>query len=111
VTSNFNYGSGPLDIHLTWRWIDSMDNAAPLSSAQFGFPDPILQVPTVSSQNLVNLGFGYRFNEQFSARFGINNLFDQDAPLFPDETNNTDDRLYDVYGRAYYFSFNWNVVN
>lgn len=109
-TSNFNYTSGPLDIHVTWRWIDSMDNATPLGSAQFGFPDPDLVVPNVSSHNYFDLGFGYRLNEQFSARLGINNLLDKDPPnLTSILENNTDARLYDVFGRSFYLSFNWDT--
>lgn len=109
LTTNFNYASGALNIHLTWRWIDGMDNAAPLRSGLLGFPDPDLAIPGVPSFNYFDLGFGYRFNEHFHARMGINNLTDKQAPQMADAafTNNTDTRLYDIFGRTYFFSFSY----
>jgi len=106
-----DYSTGPLNIHLAWRWVDGMDNAAPLLSGIYGYPDPELGVPDVPSYNYTDLGFGYSFNEKVMVRFGINNLFDKEPPMQADAVfaNNTDSGLYDVFGRAYYISFIWNV--
>jgi outer membrane receptor protein involved in Fe transport len=106
ITTNFNYASGPLNIHLTWRWIDSMQNSAPLYSADFGYTDPVLAIPTVSSYNYFDLGFGYQFSDSTLARFGINNLFDKQPPQMANNviSNNTDARLFDVFGRTFYLS-------
>jgi len=111
LITNFDYISGALNIHLAWRWLDGMDNAAPLRSAQFGFPDPDLAVPDVPAYNFFDLGFGYQFGEKFHARFGINNLFDKQAPNMADSVsqNNTDTGIYDIFGRTFYFSFNYTV--
>lgn len=106
-----DYSTGPLEMHLAWRWVEGMDNAAPLMSGDFGYPDPELGVPDVPSYNYTDLGFAYHFNEKLMVRFGVNNLFDKDPPMQADAvfSNNTDSRLYDVFGRAYYVSFVWNV--
>jgi len=111
LITNIDYISGGLNIHLAWRWIDGMDNAAPLRSAQFGFPDPDLAVPDVPSYNYFDLGFGYQFGDDLHVRFGINNLLDKQAPNLADTVwqNNTDTGLYDIFGRTYYFSFNYTV--
>jgi len=111
INITLDYSTGPLDIHLFWRWVDSMDNAAPLASATFGYPNPELGIPDVPSYSYFDLGFGYRFNDELMVRAGINNLFDKQPPLLADAVfgPNTDARLYDVFGRTYYFSFVWNV--
>jgi len=109
LTTNFDYTSGALNIHLTWRWIDGMDNAAQLGADILGWGDLDLAVPDVPSFNYFDLGFGYRFNDHFYARMGINNLTDEQAPLMADAVNrnNTDTRLYDIFGRTYFFSFGY----
>ena len=111
LISTLTYISGPLSVNLTWRWIDSMDNAAPLNSAIYGYPDPELGIPDVPSYNYFDLGFGYQFNDQWRARLGINNLFDKQPPNQADAVNqnNTDSGLYDVFGRTYYLSFVWRL--
>jgi outer membrane receptor protein involved in Fe transport len=98
VNSHFNYASGPLDIRLTWRWIEGTRNGGPLYSADFGFPDPKLALPTVSSYSYFDLGFGWYFSESVLARFGINNLFDKQPPQMADNvwSDGTDTGMYDV---------------
>ena len=103
--TTINYTSGPLDLHLTWQWIDSMDNAGNLISTNFNFA-----VPTVPSYNDFDLALSYLLTDTLKLRFGINNLTDQDAPMMADNAlaNNTDARLYDVFGRSYFLSLTWN---
>lgn len=108
ITTNARYTSGPVDVHLTWRWIDGTENAAPLGSFMFGVPDPILQVPTVGSKSYFDLGIGYTFSNNIAARLNIANLFDRDPPLMPDVTNNTDTLLYDIFGRSYHLALSLN---
>jgi outer membrane receptor protein involved in Fe transport len=106
ATSNLHYVSGPLALHLTWRWIDGTDNAAPFRSFVFGVPDPDLAVPTVSDKHYLDLGTAYSFNDHFTARFGISNLLDTKPPQMADAvwSNNTSTGLYDVFGRSYYLT-------
>jgi outer membrane receptor protein involved in Fe transport len=107
LISNFDYITGALSIHFAWRWIEGMLNAAPLGSGPvWGIPDPDLAISSVSSSNYFDLGLGWQFSDSVLARFGINNLFDQQPPLMADAvlSNNTDTLVYDVFGRSYFVS-------
>jgi len=99
LISNFDYISGPLSIHFSWRWIEGMLNAA-----IFIFDDPA--IPSVSSWNYFDLGLGWQFSDSILVRFGINNLFDKQPPQMADYvfSNNTDTLVYDIYGRTYFVS-------
>ena len=99
-------GSKPWLNSGTWRWIESTRNAGPLYSADWGFPDPKLALPTVSSYSYFDLGFGWHVSDSILARFGINNLMDKGPPQMADNiwSNGTDDGMYDVFGRTYFLS-------
>ena len=104
MNTKFNYSSGPFTAHLTWRWVDGMVNAAPKSSGDYGFPDPVLAIPEVSSWSYFDLGFSYLFGQSTMVQFGINNLTDK-APAFMADavgSNNTSASTYDVFGRSYF---------
>jgi len=110
VTTNLSYASGNLTSHLTWRWISKVDNAAPLGSGDFGFPDPDLAIPYVKAKNYLDLGITYRFSDNIEASLFIANLTDTDAPNMADQTwdQNTDTAMYDIYGRSYTLAFSLN---
>jgi len=107
VSTNFNYMSGNFNVFLNWRWIEGTDNAAPFGSGFFGFPDPDLAVPTVSTRNYFDLGFGYRFSENIVARLAIANLTETSPAFMADAGSgpNTDSGMYDLFGRSYTLSF------
>ncbi len=107
VTTNINYASGPLSIHLTSRWIDGTANSAIIDAQFFNEPEPLLAIDSIGSKHYIDLGFGYEFTENINARFGINNLTDSDPPVIADQgpATNTDPGLFDIYGRSYYLSF------
>ncbi len=69
--------------------------------------EPLVAIPSVGSKHYVDLGFGYEFTENISARFGINNISGTNPPNMTDQgtVNNTDPGLVDLYGRSYYLSF------
>ena len=104
VTTQFNYLSGPFEAQLTWRWISGMDNAAPLGSWLWGNPDPDLAIPDVPDRHYLDLGFAYTFRERYQLRTGVSNLLDTEPVMMADQgwNNNTDENLYDVFGRSYY---------
>ena len=107
VTTNVHYASGPLGLHLTWRWIDGTDNAAPIGAEMFfGLPDINLAIPTVDDKHYLDLGFSYEFGDWLTARLGVNNLMDTDPPMMASAVfdNNTDAGLFDVFGRSYYLT-------
>lgn len=106
VTSRFHYASGAFAAHLSWRWIEGMDNAAPKGSHIYGTPDPDLAIPSIDAEHYLDLGMSYRFGETITARFGVNNLLDNDPPMLGDwfMSNNTDTGMYDIFGRSYYLT-------
>ena len=110
VTTNLGYASGNLSANLTWRWIDKVDNAAPLRSADFGYPDPDLAIPYVEAKNYLDLGISYRFSDNIEAHLMIANLTNTEAPNMADQTwdQNTDTGMYDIYGRSYTLAFSLN---
>ncbi len=110
VTTNMSYASGDFTAHLTWQWIDRVDNASPKRSADFGFPDPVLAIPYVEVKNYFDLGLSYRFNDNIQAHLTIANLTDEEAPNMADQTwdQNTDTGMYDIYGRSYTLAFQLN---
>ncbi len=103
ITTNINYLSGDFDMHLTWRWIADTDNDAERFAEIIGFDDPVVSVPSTGNINYLDFGLGYRFTDNISARLTIANLFDEDPPLMADAvySNNTDERLFDIFGRSY----------
>jgi outer membrane receptor protein involved in Fe transport len=103
VTTTVAYVSGNFDMHMNWRWIEGTDNAWPIYSDLIGDPEPILAVPSVGSKGFVDLGAGYRFNDNIALRLNVSNLFDTDAAFMADNgsQNNTDPSLYDIFGRSY----------
>jgi outer membrane receptor protein involved in Fe transport len=104
VTTNITYQSGPVSINLSWRWIDGMKNAAPLYW-WWELEDYVLAIPEVDSENYLDLGMSYRFNDRYLARFGVANLLDNDPPQMGMLGYNTAQSLYDVFGRSYYLRF------
>ena len=93
--------------------IDGTTYAEIMAAQFFGFPEPTLAIPSIGSKHYLDLGFGYEFNDKFTARFGINNLTDTDAPNMANAvfTNNTDTLLFDVFGRSFYLSVSAEFLN
>jgi len=104
VTNNIRYSSGPFSLSVDWRWIEGTENAAPFRSYIYGYPDPILAIPSIGGKHYVDLGLTYSFSERLRAHLGIDNLLQTTPPLTADAifANNTDTGLYDVFGRSYY---------
>lgn len=103
VTTSINYLSGNWDMHLAWRWITDTDNDAERFAEIIDFEDPVVSVPSTGNVNYLDFGLGYRFSDNVSARLNVANLLGEDPPLMADAvfSNNTDDRMYDVFGRSY----------
>ena len=110
VTTNLSYASGNVVAQLTWRWIDGMRNAAPFRSGDFGVPDPVLAIPSIGSENYLDLGISYRINDNIEARLMIANLTGNGAPNLADTVldPNTDTGMYDIYGRSYTLALSLN---
>lgn len=109
VSANASYLSGDLGVYLNWRWIGGTDNAAFLVSEFLGTPDPDLVITDVASASYIDMGVGYQLTEHLYARLNVSNLLDRDPPLMADAvvSNNTDTRLYDIFGRSYSLSVSY----
>ncbi|MGB5336193.1 MAG: TonB-dependent receptor, partial [Woeseiaceae bacterium] len=103
VSTNVSYLSGDLGVYLNWRWIGGTSNAELLFPEFLGGPAPDLAITDIGSVSYLDLGVGYQFSEQLHVRLNISNLLDRDAPLMADAvtSNNTDTRMYDIFGRSY----------
>ena len=103
VSTNFSYLSGDLSVFLKWRWIGGTDNAEFLVPEFLGTPVPELVIADIGSNSYLDLGVGYTFSDNVYARLNVSNLLDKDAPLMADAvvSNNTDTRLFDIFGRSY----------
>ena len=99
--ADLSYTSGPVQVVVGARWIDSTSSYRFARARLNESALPVLARPVVGSQFLVDLAVGYRLGNNLDIRFSVNNLFDKDPPLIPDQTNNTDTQLYDVFGRSF----------
>lgn len=99
--NRFSYFWGDFNFGLTWRHLASADSAAAAQS-----PNTTIQGP--GSYDIFNFSGGYNWNN-YSLRFGIDNLFDEDPELTQSnpaggdtESDVTNAGLYDLLGRRYY---------
>jgi outer membrane receptor protein involved in Fe transport len=89
---------------MNWRYIDSMTRLGLLPSDPETFPVP--------SYDYVDLIFSYEVAEGLlsglSLNLGVENLGDEDPPLFPSPiAANTDPSQYDVLGRRYFLNMRY----
>lgn len=60
----------------------------------------------IEAVNYFNLTGTIQVNDAFDAYVGINNLLDKDAPIFPNQIQNTDVSTYDAVGRFFFLGAN-----
>ena len=96
--TNLRYRSGRFGADLSWRWIAGTETVVPVA---FSWANPA--ITAIGDENYVDLGFSFEFSDSISARFVITNLSDNGPPLLADNVwgNNTEEALYDVFGRSY----------
>jgi outer membrane receptor protein involved in Fe transport len=99
--TRFSYFWDNFNVGLTWRHLDSAESAAAAQS-----PNTTILGP--GSYDMFNLSGGYNWNN-YSLRFGVDNLFDEDPELTSSNpaggdtnTDSTNPGLYDLLGRRYY---------
>ncbi len=91
-----------LSTNLTWRHFGSVDNE--------GNPNSTIE-GSLPSRNYIDLSGSWEFVEGFTARLGVNNVFEESFPISvssgPDinGNNNTFPGIYDT-GRFFFFSLN-----
>ena len=77
VATTFQYDSGPLNVTLASHWIGSTMNFGQVDHLYFGGPEVVLAIPTIGSENYLDLSLGYEFSEKVTARLAVANLLDQ----------------------------------
>lgn len=99
--TRFSYRWDELTLGLTWRHMPEADSAAAAQS-----PTTTIQGP--GDYNIFNFSANYNWN-QYTLRFGIDNLFDTDAELTQSnpaggdtDSDVTNAGLYDLLGRRWY---------
>ncbi|MGI9202632.1 MAG: TonB-dependent receptor plug domain-containing protein [Woeseiaceae bacterium] len=92
---NTNYHSGDFSGRFQWRNISSVSL----------FPGAANPIKSGSAVNYLDLNFDYVFNENVTVFLGIDNLTDEEPPIFGFSIAgdaNVDISLYDVLGRRYF---------
>jgi len=92
---NASYISGEFLTRLQWRQIPGLKL----------FPTANNVVKSAPSVNYLDLNFDYTFKERYTLFFGIDNITDDEPPIFGFSLAgdaNVDISLYDVLGRRYY---------
>ena len=107
VNAFANYASGNLGLHLAWRWIDGTRNGEYLIPDITGGAVRDLAITKVGSKNYIDAGASWQITGNIVGRLNISNLTDTNPPIMADAvfSNNTDSRMYDLFGRSYSLSF------
>jgi outer membrane receptor protein involved in Fe transport len=92
-----------LTVGAAWRFIDSMTDLDPSWDPQF-------EVPQVDYFDVsANYEFASGFLDGLRIWVGVENVTDEDPPIFPSYINaNTDPSQYDAFGRRYYASLRYS---
>ncbi len=101
-----SFRSGPFSAQLRWRYIGKITN----DGVAFGTDDPSeFAVPVIKARSYFDLSAAYDVSDNFSMRFGVNNLFDKGPPVVGNDyggttenSGNTFPATYDPLGRAYF---------
>ncbi len=107
-TARLGYAIGTFDAGLTWHYIDSMKDGARAPFGELGDIDV-----TVPHRDYFDLDLSYRFEGGAlggtALRAGVENLTDEDPPIFPSAPLfNTDPSQYDVLGRRYFVRLHYS---
>ena len=91
---NVSYDFGGASVNARWQHID-------------GMRDAVVRQFEVPARDYLDAGASYAFAadplQGLTARIGVDNLFDEQPPIFPSHQQaNTDPSQYDVLGRGYY---------
>jgi outer membrane receptor protein involved in Fe transport len=102
-TLRVSYAWPDLEVGAGWRYIDSMQDRDPNLETGYG-------VPSVSYFDVdAHYGFSGSFLGGLEIGIGIENLTDEDPPIYPSYIQaNTDPSQYDPYGRRYYANLRYS---
>ena len=91
----FRWTGDNITAQLLWRQLGSVSDDDPGTD---------YSVEKISAQSYFDASGTYRFNDNYSVTFGIDNLFDDEPPILGDnaEQANTWPATYDVFGRTFF---------
>ena len=97
--TNLRYAWRDLDVGLSWQYVDST-----IDTSRSFFKTTDYKVP---HRDYFNIDAGYSFNggwlDGVTFRAGVENVTDEQPPIFPQWSNaNTDSSQFDVLGRRYF---------
>ena len=97
-----SYGWRDLTVGASWRYVDSMQDTDAV--------DPVFRIPSVDHFDLsASYDFSTGFLDGLRLGIGVENVTDEDPPIFPSSVQaNTDPSQYDVFGRRYYASLRYS---
>jgi iron complex outermembrane recepter protein len=105
--SSLNYFRGPLGATLRWRHYPSIEHSTFRA-------DPNTTTEGSAKYDIFDFSGRWAFSEKYSMRFGVDNLFDEDPPIygrqvttfpFNSGVGQTINSVYDVLGRRAYVGF------
>jgi len=101
--NTLNYFKGPLSLALRHRHYPSLDHASIVVN-------PATTTRGADSYDIFDFNGIYSFNDTYQVRFGIDNLFDEDPPIYgatptSSAQGSTLTGYYDVLGRRFYVGF------
>jgi len=80
----------PWELGVRWRYISHVE-------------DFFAKVPAAKAYSYFDIDGGWKINDMFALRAGVNNLFDKQPPIYPSSIEaNTDPSTYDVLGRRFF---------
>lgn len=91
----FRWYRGDWTAQLLWRYIGKSEDDDPTET---------FFVEELEAESYFDVTGAYRFNDNYSVTFGIDNLLDKEPPILGDnqEQANTYPATYDVFGRTYF---------
>jgi len=105
IMTSATYSSGDFTFRTSVRWIDEVENGLTRNGFVYGLTDLDLGNPTGKARTYVDLGFGYRINDNIHARLAVANVTETSPALVTEVwSGNTDPTMYDIFGRSYTLS-------
>jgi iron complex outermembrane receptor protein len=98
--NTFNYFKGPFGVAARWRHYPSIKHSSYVQN-------PSTTTQGAEAYDIIDVNGRYNFGDRYEMRFGIDNLFDKDPPIYgatptSSAQGTTLSSFYDVLGRRFY---------